>query len=182
MMNKPSKLHIAISAFVLCACLTGHEAFAQQQALAAADPASSSDEIKKFCTNIADPARDQRYLLQKQELQKLQSDVDARIAILEKRKTEYEDWLKRRDAFMSKASDNLVEIYKSMKPDSAAQSLESVRIDISAAIIMKMPARQSSLVLAAMTADKAAAITNIMASASDPTTSSKTAKQSKDPT
>lgn len=28
---------------------------------------STQDEIQKFCTNIADAARDQRYLMQKQE-------------------------------------------------------------------------------------------------------------------
>lgn len=34
---------------------------------------STQDEIQKFCTNIADAARDQRYLMQKQELEKLAS-------------------------------------------------------------------------------------------------------------
>lgn len=34
---------------------------------------STQDEIQKFCTNIADAARDQRYLMQKQDLEKLAS-------------------------------------------------------------------------------------------------------------
>lgn len=55
--------------------------------------ASTSDEIQKFCTNIADAARDQRYLLQKQELEKLQADVDDRIKALQDRTAEYQDWL-----------------------------------------------------------------------------------------
>ena len=50
-------------------------AAAQDAAKPTVDPASSQDEIKQFCTNIADPARDQRYLLQKQELDKLQGKV-----------------------------------------------------------------------------------------------------------
>lgn len=141
-----------------------------------ADPASSQDEIQRFCTNIADPARDQRYLLQKQELEKLRADVDERIATMDKRKAEYEDWLKRRDDFLKTADLGLVDIYKNMKPDAAAASLNDVKVTVAAAIIMKLSARQSSLILAEMDAQKAAVITNIIASASDPNTS-----KSKDP-
>ena len=72
---------------------------------------STAADIEKFCTNIADSARDQRYLLQKQELEKLQADVDERIAVLEKRKAEYEQWLKVRNEFMAKADAGLIEIF-----------------------------------------------------------------------
>ncbi len=143
----------------------------------ARNPASTQDEIRQFCTNIADPARDQRYLLQKQELEKLQADIDARIAVMDKRKAEYTDWLKRRDDFLKNADTGLVEIYKNMKPDAAAASLNDVRITIAAAIIMKLSPRQSSLILSEMDPQKAAVVTNIIASASDPNTS-----KSKDPT
>jgi len=47
---------------------------------------------------------------------------------------------------------------------------------VAAAIIMKLSPRQSSLVLAEMDPQKAAVVTNIIASASDPNTS-----KSKDP-
>jgi flagellar motility protein MotE (MotC chaperone) len=145
--------------------------------VASINPATTQDEIRQFCTNIADPARDQRYLLQKQELEKLQADIDARIAIMEKRKAEYTDWLKRRDDFLKSADTGLVEIYKNMKPDAAAASLDAVRITIAAAIIMKLSPRQSSLILSEMDPQKAAVVTNIISSASDPNTS-----KSKDPT
>ena len=146
-------------------------AFAEEAAKPAADPSGSQDEIRQFCTSIADPARDQRYLLQKQALEKLQSDVDARIAIMDQRKAEYEDWLKRRNDFLAKADDGLVQIYKNMKPDAAAASLDNVKITIASAIIMKLKASQASLILSEMDPQKAATVTNIMASASDPNTS-----------
>jgi flagellar motility protein MotE (MotC chaperone) len=152
-------------------------AFAQEAAKPASDPAGSQDEIRQFCTNIAEPARDQRYLLQKQALEKLQSDVNARIAIMDQRKAEYEDWLKRRNDFLAVADDGLVQIYKSMKPDAAAASLNDTKITIAAAIIMKLKASQASLILSEMDPQKAATVTNIMASASDPNTS-----KTKDPT
>lgn len=142
--------------------------------VANANPANSQDEIRQFCTNIADPARDQRYLLQKQELEKLQADVDARIAIMDKRKAEYTDWLKRRDDFLKNADTGLVEIYKNMKPDAAAASLDGTKITIAAAIIMKLTPRQSSLIMAEMDPQKAAVVTNIISSASDPNTSKDT--------
>lgn len=173
---------IARRMLITCTLATGAmllafgPAAAQDAAKPTVDPASSQDEIKQFCTNIADPARDQRYLLQKQELEQLRADVDQRIATMDKRKAEYEDWLKRRDDFLKTADLGLVEIYKNMKPDAAAASLNDVKITIAAAIIMKLSSRQSSLILAEMDAHKAAIITNIIASASDPNTS-----KSKDP-
>ncbi|SIQ55883.1 Flagellar motility protein MotE, a chaperone for MotC folding [Rhizobium sp. RU20A] len=145
-------------------------AFAQEVAApAGADPTAS--EIQRFCTNIADAARDQRYLLQKKELADLQLQVDERIAVLEKRKAEYEDWLKRRNDFLQQAEAGLVGIYKTMKADAAASKLELVEPDIAAAILMKLPARQSSLILSEMKNEKAAKLTDFISAASDPNTS-----------
>lgn len=132
---------------------------------------SPESEIQQFCTNIADAARDQRYLLQKQELETLQADVDARIAVLESRKAEYQDWLQRRNDFLVRAEAGLVEIFKTMKADAAAPQLEQMKLEIAAAIIMKLPARQSGLVLSEMDPQKAGMIATIIASASDPNTS-----------
>lgn len=132
---------------------------------------STSDEIQRFCTNIADAARDQRYVLQKQELEKLQSDVDGRIKTLEERTAEYQDWLKRRNDFLARAQAGLVDIFKTMKPDAAAPQLEEMRMEIAAAIIMQLPARQSALFLSEMDPQKAGMISTIISSASDPNTS-----------
>ncbi|PZU18523.1 MAG: flagellar protein [Shinella sp.] len=154
--------------FVLVA-LTG----AQAQETAAPPPLAggTQDEIKQFCTNIADAARDQRYLLQKQDLDKLQTEVNDRITVLEKRKAEYEDWLKKRNDFMKQAEAGLVDIYKTMKADSAAPQLQETNPILAAAIIMKLPAKQSGLIMAEMDPKKAGVIAAIMASAADPLTS-----------
>lgn len=132
---------------------------------------ASADEIREFCTNIADAARDQRYLLQKKELEDLQKDVDERIKTLEARRAEYEDWLKRRNDFLKSAELGLVEIYRKMKPDAAASQLAELDPQIASAIVMKLPPRQSSTILGEMPADKAAMLTRIIASASDANTS-----------
>lgn len=132
---------------------------------------ASADEIREFCTNIADAARDQRYLLQKKELEDLQKGVDERIKTLEARRAEYEDWLKRRNDFLKSAELGLVEIYRKMKPDAAASQLAELDPQIASAIVMKLPPRQSSTILGEMPADKAAMLTRIIASASDANTS-----------
>lgn len=134
-------------------------------------PTTTAEDIQKFCTNIADPARDQRYLLQKQELEKLRTEVDSRIEVLEARKAEYEDWLKRRNDFLERAQAGLVDIYKTMKADAAAPQLQEMNVEIAAAIIMKLPARQSGLILSEMDPQKAGLISMIISSAANPNTS-----------
>ncbi|MGK9052271.1 MotE family protein [Neorhizobium sp. CSC1952] len=148
---------------------------------AAVSETSTSDEIQRFCTNIADAARDQRYLLQKQELEKLQSDVDGRIQTLEERTAEYQDWLKRRNDFLARAQAGLVDIFKTMKPDAAAPQLEEMRMEIAAAIIMQLPPRQSALFLSEMDPQKAGMISTIISSASDPNTSKTPSNTAKAP-
>lgn len=162
-----------------CALLAGLVYFVQApMAVSQTSPfteVTTEDEIRRFCTNIADAARDQRYLLQKEELEKLQAEVDDRIATLESRRNEYEDWLARRNHFLEQAKNNLVSIYKTMKPDAAAPQLQEMHAEIAAAIIMQLPPRQSGLILAEMDADKAAYVAGLMSKAVDPNTS-------KDPT
>jgi flagellar motility protein MotE (MotC chaperone) len=132
---------------------------------------TSEEEVQKFCTNIADAAKDRRYILQKQELEKLQTDINARITILEKRKVEYEDWLKRRNDFLAVTQANLISVYKTMKADVAAPQLEELRPEIAASIIMKLPPRQSGLILSEMDPRKAAMVAAVLTSAVDPNTS-----------
>jgi flagellar motility protein MotE (MotC chaperone) len=162
--------NILLASVAVASMLAMPGAFAQD---VTAPPAgnATANEIQQFCTNIADAARDQRYVLQRKELETLQANVDDRIATLEKRREEYEDWLKRRNDFLKQAEIGLVGIYKTMKPDAAAGKLEMVNPEIAAAIVMRLPARQSSLILSEMSDEKAAILTNIISSASDPNTS-----------
>jgi flagellar motility protein MotE (MotC chaperone) len=145
---------------------------AQANGAATKPPANASaDEIEKFCSNIVDPAKDRRYLIQRQELEKLQAGVDERLKALKVRTAEYQDWLKRRNDFLEKADANLVNIYKNMKPDAAAPRLAAVDINIAAAILMKLAPQKSGLILAEMDAKRAAQLTSILSSAGDPKTS-----------
>ncbi len=161
------RLGLAVAGLVLLA-IPG--AYAEERPVISTTTATA-DEIRAFCTNIADAARDQRYLIQKQELEALQKGVDERIKTLELRRAEYEDWLNRRNQFLKTAEAGLVEIYRKMKPDAAAAQLAAISPEIASAIVMKLPPRQSSVILGEMPAEKAAHLTRIIAIATDPDTS-----------
>ncbi|PLP56961.1 hypothetical protein CYK37_22195 [Mesorhizobium loti] len=135
-------------------------------------PPSDESEVQRFCSNIADAARDRRYSLQAAELKQLQTEVDKRIGALEEKRAEYEEWLKRREVFLARAEDSLVKIYSGMKPDAAAERLAGTNVELAAAILMKLDARKASVILNEMDTKAAAALTGIMGSAArrvDPT-------------
>ena len=129
-------------------------------------------EVERFCSNIADAARDRRYVLQTEELQALQQEVDKRIKLLEEKRAEYEAWLKRREDFLAKADDGVVKIYSGMRPDAAAERLEEMDAALAAGILMKLEARKAGVILNEMERKRAAMLTGVMAAASrrnDPT-------------
>jgi flagellar motility protein MotE (MotC chaperone) len=131
-----------------------------------APAAEAGTEVERFCSNIADAARDRRYAMQAKELERLKAEIDERIKALETKRLDYEQWLKRRDDFLARAEDNVVKIYAKMKPDAAAERLAEVKIELAAGILMKLDPRQASTILNEMDSRAAATITGVMASAS----------------
>lgn len=141
----------------------GQPTVAPQQLTREKSPDQS--EIERFCSNIADAARDRRYALQAEELKQLQAGIDERMRALDAKKAEYETWLKRREVFLARAEDGVVKIYAGMKPDAAAERLAIVNADLAAAILMKLDSRKAGVILNEMDQKAAATLTGIMASA-----------------
>ncbi|WP_189524041.1 MotE family protein [Mesorhizobium sp. M8A.F.Ca.ET.165.01.1.1] len=129
------------------------------------EKAPDQSEIERFCSNIADAARDRRYALQAEELKQLQAGIDERMKALDAKKAEYETWLKRREVFLARAEDGVVKIYAGMKPDAAAERLAIVNAELAAAILMKLDSRKAGVILNEMDQKAAATLTGIMASA-----------------
>jgi len=144
--------------------LPGGQAPAAPQHLAR-EKAPDESEIQRFCSNIADAARDRRYALQAEELKQLQAGIDQRMKALDDKRAEYEQWLKRREVFLARAEDGVVKIYAGMKPDAAAERLAMVTPDLAAAILMKLDSRKAGVILNEMDQKAAATLTGIMASA-----------------
>lgn len=155
----PSRASLALAIFLSASMLPGS---------ARAEETASNDEMERYCANIVDAARDRRYLLQEAELEKLRKEIDVRIEALEKKRAEYEEWLARRNSFLEQAERDLVNIYSGMRPDAAAERLAEVRVELAAAILMKLDPRSAATILNEMDSKTAGALTTIMASAARP--------------
>lgn len=128
------------------------------------DNVNLNSDIREFCTNIADAARDRRYLIQRQELQELKAKVDERIESLKIYRDDYKEWLDKRNNFLATAEAGLVDIFRKMNPDAAASQLEIIDENIAAAIIMKLNPSLSSRIFNEMDATIAARLATIIAS------------------
>ena len=128
-----------------------------------AHAADTRSEVERFCTNIADPARERRYAILRAEVAELQSGIDARMRGLDAKRIEIEEWMAKRDAFLDRAEDQLVSIYASMRPDSAAERLALLDDTLAAAIVMKLKPKRAALVLNEMAKAKAATISAVIA-------------------
>lgn len=123
------------------------------------------DEIEKFCGNIDSQAADARFELQSQQLQQLRMQIDDRIKVLEEKRQEYENWLNKRNEFLDKAQDSLVNIISKMRPDAAAAQLNLVDDFAAAAIMLKLTSRISSAIMNELPPEKSANLTKVLVSA-----------------
>jgi flagellar motility protein MotE (MotC chaperone) len=131
-------------------------------ATAAADPADDTNAAL-YCRNIANAAADARYARQVDSLAAMEKALDERIAELEKKRAELEEWVKRREAFLDRADESVVAIYAQMRPDAAAQQIAVMEEGAAAAILSRLTPRTASAILNEMEAATAAHLTNVMA-------------------
>lgn len=164
-------------AFVLAGCVLGTslahgQEMTSNEMLKAIDelPTGSEAEIERLCGNILDPVREKRYALQMAELEALQAKIQERIDLLETKRAELEKWATMREEFAKQASANLVEVYAKMPASAAAERLETIEGGLSAALMMKLKARNAAAILSEMSKEKAAFITRIMAASADTST------------
>jgi flagellar motility protein MotE (MotC chaperone) len=130
----------------------------------AAPPAGAPvDNATLYCRNIANPAADARFARQADALADMQKALDDRIAALEKKRAEYEEWVTRRQDFLKRADDSVVAVYSQMRPDAAAQQIAVMDEEAAAAILSKLAPRTASAILNEMDAAIAAHLTNVMA-------------------
>jgi flagellar motility protein MotE (MotC chaperone) len=129
----------------------------------AAAPGEGGDNASLYCRNIANAAADARYARQTQSLAAMEKELDDRIAELEKKQAEYQQWVQRREDFLAKADESVVAIYSQMRPDAAAQQIAVMDEEAAAAILAKVSPRIASAILNEMEATAAAHLTNVMA-------------------
>ena len=119
-------------------------------------------DVERYCTNIADPAKDARAALQAKRLQDLEAEVGKRVDELEAKRREYQDWLQQRQAFIDSTSSIMLDIYTGMKPDAAALQLAGIDRATAASLIAKMKPRTASAIMAEIPAPVAAEISKVI--------------------
>ena len=119
-------------------------------------------DVERYCTNIADPAKDARAALQAKRLQDLEAEVGKRVDELEAKRREYQDWLQQRQAFIESTSSIMLDIYTGMKPDAAALQLAGIDRATAASLIAKMKPRTASAIMAEIPAPVAAEISKVI--------------------
>ena len=122
-----------------------------------------ADTARAYCTNLADEAEDARYAHKLARLQEAEAKVEERLLALEAKRREYEEWLTRRERFMTLAQENLVAIYAGMRPDAASEQLAAMDELTAAAVMARIAPRTASSILNEMDVKKAARLASIMA-------------------
>jgi len=147
----------AVTIGAVLASLASGAAVAQEKA--------AETKGSNYCANIADAAADARFALQKAELANMEKEIEGRLKILEAKRAEYEEWLRRRNEVLEKADETVVAIYSRMRPDAAALQLINMEEEIAAAIVAKLNPRVASAVLNEMEPARAAQLANIITDA-----------------
>lgn len=136
---------------------------AQGEAAPAAAAAAPRDaNAVQYCRNIADAAADARFTRQKEALAAMEKDIEARIAQLEAKRAEYQDWLQRRETFLKKADDALVAVISQMRPDAAAAQMAAMDEAMAAALLSKLSPRVASAIMNEIDPQRAARLTSTM--------------------
>jgi flagellar motility protein MotE (MotC chaperone) len=142
-------------------------------------PSKDARPAQQYCINIASAAADARFNWQKKTLGDMERELDDRIAKLEAKVAEYQQWLARRDEYAKKAQEQLVGIFARMRPDAAALQLAAADEETSAAVLSKLDTRISSNILAEMDPSQAARLTAIMVGAGKAEKSAKAGRDGK---
>ena len=122
-------------------------------------PPDVKTESEQYCVNITDKAADARFAWQAKTIADLEKEIDKRIAELDAKRAEYQQWLAQRDEMLAKAEGHVVEIYAKLRPDAAALQLSALDDEIAAALLSKLSARNASAILAEMEPGRAAQLT-----------------------
>jgi flagellar motility protein MotE (MotC chaperone) len=125
-------------------------------------PAPETPAVKAYCQNIEDAALDVRFLNQKNEIRRLEGELEKRRTALEDKRAEYQRWLERRDEFINKAEGSLVALYGKIKPDAAAVQLAAIDEEAAAALLLKLKTKSASAILDQMDSAKAARLVSVM--------------------
>ena len=132
-------------------------------ALAGPDvPPEVKTEVARYCWNIADAARDARYLRQKRKLEEMAERLETLIGRLERKRAEFETWVKRREDITRRMSTSMMKVYEKMEPDVAAQQITHMEYAVAVALLAGMKPEKAAAILAEMDPKIAGRLVNVI--------------------
>lgn len=181
MMRRQQRYYVLLRPLAVCTLVFVRSAFAgeppapasvphaqAQPARAATQPQQPAGKpLEGYCRAMGATVASEQVAREKAELQTLATDVDARVAELEKRIEATREWVARRDAFMSRAQDGLVQIYARMAPEAAANQLAALGEETAAALLLRLEPAKASALMAEMDVAKAARLTALLSAAGE---------------
>jgi flagellar motility protein MotE (MotC chaperone) len=153
----------------LIGCLAAAALFASAGGAFAAEAKPQQEtpppsDAAKFCANIVDAASDARFAWEAKILKDLKAEIETATADLEKKRTELQDSLARRDEFQKLAEQSVVDIYAKMRPEAAAAQLAALDERVAAAVLIKLNSRAASTILAEMDVPRAVSLAQLISS------------------
>ncbi|WP_237355230.1 MotE family protein [Xanthobacter sp. YC-JY1] len=152
----------ALALAALCGTVLMLPADGRAEPAAPAPDAAAGENAALYCRNIADAAADARFTRQQAALAAMEKEIEARLAQLEAKRAEYQDWLARREAFLKKADESLIAVVSQMRPDAAAAQLAAMNEDMAAAVLARLSPRVASAILNESEPARAARLTSTM--------------------
>ncbi|KZL08453.1 hypothetical protein PsAD2_04122 [Pseudovibrio axinellae] len=162
-LSKKKILPLKCAAVSLGLCISVANVQAQSNSDEVDDLEAAIELAKNYCEAIADQSADARIAWQMRALFDVEHQMKAKIAVLDAKVAELRSWVKRRDEILQRAEGHVVEIYANMRPDAAALQLTSLDDETAISILLQMKARKASSVLAELSSERAAYLTDLMA-------------------
>lgn len=128
---------------------------------------ASEHELNSYCYNISDSAVEARSAVLKEQLETVEMQVDEKLKLLEQKTGELKAWMVKRESFVNKVNESVVQIFQAMRPDAAALQFTELGPVVSASIISQLPPKASSAILTEMSAVDAAEVALVLTSALD---------------
>lgn len=117
----------------------------------------------QYCESVRELAAEARYAHMSAHFDVLTKDLENRIAKLDAQSALLRDWMAKRDAFVQRATQQLVSIFGSMRPEAASEQLVRLDPPTAASILLRLESRVASTILNDMPPDKAAKLASIIA-------------------
>jgi len=164
----PARYSSGFGVYFVLALLAGHAAAQDRHPpepakLKPAAEKPADPDAARYCANVAPSIAEARIAWQTKRLAELDAQLRQRIADLEKAEASAREWIARRDALMTAASDEVVAIYSRMQPENAARQLSAMEEKMAAAILARLKPGAAGAILDEMEADRASRLVGFVA-------------------